>query len=210
MNDSRQGSPSALTRQRLLDAALAVIGRDGVPGATSRHIAAAAGTNLQAITYHFGSKDELIAEALVGAVRQWIAPARAALTGLADDPAGHLVRALWELQASLGEALPRVPAYVEALAQVPRSEAYRDRIRALLAELRAELADALRQLKDAGFLAPWVEPEPMAALVLAAADGAAIHLGLDPDGIDVDDVLSQVVPLLLSASTLPGGGPERG
>lgn len=211
MNDSGQ-SPAGPTRERLLGAALTVIGTSGVAGATSRHIAAAAGTNLQAITYHFGSKDELIAEALVGAVLDWIAPARAALQGLVDDPAGHLVRALWELQGSLAEALPRVPSYVEALAQMSRNEVYRDRIRALLAELRAELAGALRDLKAAGYLAAWVDPEPMAALVLAAADGAAIHLGLDPEGIDVDDVLAQVVPLLLAAATLPppatasGGG----
>jgi AcrR family transcriptional regulator len=205
MNDS--GKRAAIsTRERLLGAALEVIGTTGVAGATSRQIAAAAGTNLQAITYHFGSKDDLVAEALVGAVREWVAPARTALQGLAADPAGHLVRALWELQATLAEALPRVPAYVEALAQVPRSEVYRDRIRALLAELRAELAGALRELQDAGLLAAWVDPEPMAALVLAAADGAAIHLGLDPDGMDVDGVLAQVVPLLLSASVLPPPG----
>ena len=43
----------------------------------------------------------------------------------------------------------------------------------------------------------------MAGLVLAAADGTAIHLALDPDGTDVDAVLGQVVPLLLAASTLP-------
>jgi AcrR family transcriptional regulator len=211
MNDSRQVSPSATdspraTRDRLLAAALAVIETSGVSGATSRQIAAAAGTNLQAITYHFGSKDALVAEALVGAVRAWLAPVRGALDGLTEDPAGRLVRAVWELQATLAEALPRVPAYVEALAQVPRHDVYRDRIRALLAELRLDLAGALRELKDAGFLAAWVEPEPMAALVLAAADGAAIHLGLDPDGIDVDDVLGQVVPMLLAASTLPRPG----
>lgn len=210
MNESRQSSPpgsqpsgASATRERLLAAALTVIGTSGVAGATSRQIAAAAGTNLQAITYHFGSKDDLVAEALVGAVRDWLAPVRAALSGLADDPAGRLVRAVWELQATLAEALPRVPAYVEALAQVPRNEVYSGRIRALLAELRIELAAALRELKDSGFLAAWVDPEPMAALVLAAADGAAIHLGIDPDGIDVDDVLGQVVPLLLAASTLP-------
>jgi hypothetical protein len=36
----------------------------------------------------------------------------------------------------------------------------------------------------------------MAALVLAlaAAHGTGIHLALDPDGIDVDDILGQVVP----------------
>jgi AcrR family transcriptional regulator len=212
MNDSGQSSGrnvaagAAATRERLLAAALTVIGTSGVAGATSRQIATAAGTNLQAITYHFGSKDDLVAEALVGAVREWLVPVRRALDGLAEDPGGRLVRAVWELQATLAEALPRVPAYVEALAQVPRHESYRDRIRALLAELRAELASSLQELKDSGFLAEWVDPEPMAALVLAAADGAAIHLGIDPDGIDVDDVLGQVVPMLLAASTLRDPG----
>lgn len=202
MNDSVQQ-----TRERLLAAALDVVTTSGVASATSRQIAAAAGTNLQAITYHFGSKDQLVAQALVGAVRAWVDPARSALVGLVDDPAGHLVRAVWELRTTLAEVLPRVPAYLEALAQVPRNEAFRHEIRALMAGLRAEVAAALTQLKEAGILADWVEPEAMAALVLAAADGAAIHLTLDPDGVDVDDVLSQVVPLLLSASTL---GPAFG
>jgi AcrR family transcriptional regulator len=112
------------------------------------------------------------------------------------------VRAVWELQTTLAEVLPRVPAYIEALALVPRSEQFRDQIRGLLAELRAEIAAALTELKAAGVLADWLDPQAMAALVLAAADGTAIHLALDPDGIDVDDVLGQVVPLLLAASTL--------
>jgi len=197
MNDSRER-----TRAKLLEAALTVVGTSGVTGATSRQIATAAGTNLQAITYHFGSKDELVAQALVGAVRAWVEPARSALHGLTDDPAGHLVRAVWELQTTLAEVLPRVPAYIEALAMVPRSEQFRDQIRSLLAELRAEIAAALTDLKAAGVLADWIDPPAMAALVLAAADGTAIHLALDPDGIDVDDVLGQVVPLLLAASTL--------
>jgi AcrR family transcriptional regulator len=198
MNEEHQGT----TSERLLAAALAVVATSGVAGATSRQIAAAAGTNLQAITYHFGSKDELVAQALVGAVRDWVEPARAALRGLTEDPAGHLVRAVWELQSTLTQVLPRVPAYIEALALVPRSESFRDQIRALLAQLRAELAASLTELKAAGYLAEWIDPEPMAALVLAAADGTAIHLALDPDGTDVDAVLGQVVPLLLAASTI--------
>jgi AcrR family transcriptional regulator len=194
---------SQTTRDRLLAAALTVVGSAGVAGATSRQIAATAGTNLQAITYHFGSKDELVAQALAGAVIAWVEPARAALRGITDDPAGQLVRAIWELQTTLAEVLPRVPAYIEALALVPRSAPFRDQIRGLMRQLRAELAASLGELQHAGYLASWIEPEPMAALVLAAADGTAIHLALDPDGVDADAVLSQVVPLLLAASTLP-------
>ena len=197
MNESRES-----TKDRLLRAALAVVTEHGVAGATSRQIAAAAGTNLQAITYHFGSKDELVAQALTGAVRGWLAPVHAALQGLVDDPAGHLVNALWHLQETLADALPRIPAYLEALALAPRSTPYAEEVRALLGELRRELAAALTELQAAGYLADWIDPLPMAALVLAAADGTAIHLAVDPTGLDVDAVLAQVVPLLLSASTL--------
>jgi AcrR family transcriptional regulator len=206
MNELHQG-----TRDRLLAAALSVVASAGVAGATSRQIAAAAGTNLQAITYHFGSKDELVAQALVGAVREWVQPARAALHGLADDPAGHLVRAVFELQTTLAEVLPRVPAYLEALALVPRSAEFRREIVGLLGEFRAEIAGLLRELRDRGYLADWIDPEAMSALVLAAADGTAIHLALDPEGIDVDAVASQVVPLLLAASTIGqlGAAPDQ-
>jgi AcrR family transcriptional regulator len=191
------------TQARLLAAALEVVTASGVAATTSRQIASAAGTNLQAITYHFGSKDELVAQALVGAVRQWVQPALTTLRDLATDPAGHLVQAAFGLRSVLTDALPRVPAYIEALALVPRSEQFRDQIRALLAELRGVLAAALRELKNAGAIADWVDPESMAALVIAAADGAAIHLAIDPGGLDVDDLLDQAVELLLAASTLP-------
>jgi AcrR family transcriptional regulator len=47
------------TRQRLLDAGLAVFSEVGYHGATIREIAGRAGTNIAAISYHFGGKDGL-------------------------------------------------------------------------------------------------------------------------------------------------------
>ena len=57
-------APSAVmsqpeTRERLLLAAVDVFGRYGFTGTTTRMLAAAAETNLQAIPYHFGSKEQL-------------------------------------------------------------------------------------------------------------------------------------------------------
>ena len=61
MNDSptSSASQSASTRQHLLDAARHCVRETGLAGATSREITATAGVNLAAITYHFGSKEEL-------------------------------------------------------------------------------------------------------------------------------------------------------
>lgn len=203
------------TRTRLLDATLGVLVSHGAARATSREIAAAAGVNLQAITYHFGSKDELVAQALVHAVRRWVEPARAALAGVGQDPVGHLVAAVFALQKSLDDAREHFPAYVEALAAAPRNEAVRGEIVGLLHELRDGLAVSIRELRDAGLVAAWVDPESMAALVVAAGDGFVLHAMLDPDGYGVERTLGQVVQLLLAARTsaavaLPlAGGADR-
>ena len=91
MNDGRKrstgekrhaaGEPSSgtSTRQDLLDAARECVRTHGLAGTTSREITTTAGANLAAITYHFGSKDELIAEALFGELERRIQPALAML-----------------------------------------------------------------------------------------------------------------------------------
>lgn len=66
----------AETRARLVEAALDVFGHQGFEGATTREIARAAGANLAAIVYHFGSKEALytaVAEHVVAQVSGRIA-----------------------------------------------------------------------------------------------------------------------------------------
>jgi AcrR family transcriptional regulator len=57
--------PSDLTRAAILDAAERLYADRGFADVTLRDIVAAAGVNLAAVNYHFGSKDELIAELFV-------------------------------------------------------------------------------------------------------------------------------------------------
>jgi TetR/AcrR family transcriptional regulator len=60
----RRQARSAATRTALLDAALAEFAAHGFEGASTRAIAAAAGTHQPQINYHFDSKDELWREAV--------------------------------------------------------------------------------------------------------------------------------------------------
>jgi len=60
----RRAARGGDTRGALLDAARGVFSRNGFDGASIRAITAEAGTNLGAVTYHFGSKRELYAEVL--------------------------------------------------------------------------------------------------------------------------------------------------
>lgn len=55
------------TRERILDAAEALFAEHGFAGTSVRSVTAAAGTNLNAINYHFGSKEGLF-RAVVGRI----------------------------------------------------------------------------------------------------------------------------------------------
>src|ERR1700723_4478812 len=79
--------PSDRTRALILDAAERLYAERGFGDVTLRDIAAAAGVNLAAVNYHFGSKDELIAELFV---TRGVATNRARLTELkAAETAGN-------------------------------------------------------------------------------------------------------------------------
>ncbi|HKF00084.1 MAG TPA: TetR/AcrR family transcriptional regulator [Actinomycetes bacterium] len=189
---------SAETETRLLDGTLACLRERGVAGTTSREIAAAAGVNLAAITYHFGSKDELVAHALLHAVRQWLEPARQALTR-DGDPTTRALEAIALLQRSFTQARELLPAYFEALVRAPHDDALRRGVDELLSELRALLRDQIQEQKQHGQLPGWVEPDAMAALLLALADGIALHSALNPQAVDHDAIAIQAGQLLLAA-----------
>jgi AcrR family transcriptional regulator len=77
---------TADTRRRLIETGLELFGRNGLEGVTTRDLAKAAGVNLAAIPYHFGSKDgvylavaEFIAEHFGGEIRDLVAPMQAAV-----------------------------------------------------------------------------------------------------------------------------------
>ncbi|MFN2542948.1 MAG: TetR/AcrR family transcriptional regulator [Actinomycetota bacterium] len=200
------GSGRGGTRDRLLRATLASLARQGLAGTTSRGIAAEAGVNLQAITYHFGSKDDLVAEVLVETVREWLAPARAVLES-EGDPIALMIAAVQELQAAFTRARPLLAVYVEAMAGARRNERLHRRIRRLFTELRSFLAARIGQLQGTGFLPAWIDPDAMAALLIATGDGLALHAHLDPRGIDHHAVAAQAMQLLLAAQSGPGATP---
>ncbi|WP_217143070.1 TetR/AcrR family transcriptional regulator [Streptomyces sp. AC627_RSS907] len=93
---SRRHDPGR--RQRIIDAAIRVVGRDGIAGLSHRTVAAEADVPLGSTTYHFATLDEL----LVAALRQageGFAEVVAAHPALADprvDLAAGLARVLGE------------------------------------------------------------------------------------------------------------------
>jgi AcrR family transcriptional regulator len=208
MNDDRDGSVAGSgapgTPDRLLGAALESIAEHGLAGATSRDIARRAGTNLQAITYHFGSKDVLLAQALLRAFRGWIGPAVERLRSQMD-PIPRMVGAVQALQDAFERSGPLRSAYLEALVQANRSDTLNAGVQETLGELRALLTEQIEALRLARFLPTWVEPDAMATLLLATADGLALHAALDPLSVDHHRVSAQAMQMLLSVASAAAG-----
>lgn len=186
------------TRSRLIAGTTDCLRRYGLKGTTSRTIAAAAGVNLGAITYHFGSKDELVARALLETVRSWLAPALAILKR-DMDPVERLVAAVTELQRTFADARGMLPVYLEALVTAPRHDTLKRGIEELFGEVRAFLSAQLRDQLEAGTLPSWVDPEAMAMLFVATADGIGLHAALEPDAVKPDALAAQAVQLLLAS-----------
>ncbi len=191
-------APVAGTEAHLIEGTLDCLRRLGLRGTTSRAIAAASGANLGAITYHFGSKDELLAQALLRTIRSWIEPALAVLRQ-DMDPALRLMAAIDQLRTTFGQAREMLPVYLEALLAASRSETLQRGVQEIMTEVRTFLSAQLVEQKDAGYLPGWVDPDSMAALLVATADGLGLHAVLDPESVDIDQVGSQAVQLLLAS-----------
>jgi len=183
-------------------AALESVADRGLAGATSRDIARRANTNLQAITYHFGSKDELVALALLQAFRAWIAPAVEVLRS-GQDPIPRMVGAVQALQDAFERSGPLRAGYLEALVQANRSDTVRAGVHETLGELRSLLTEQIDSLRAGSFLPAWIEPDAMATLLLATADGLALHAALDPESVDHRRVSAQAMQMLLSIAAEP-------
>ncbi|MFN2505032.1 MAG: TetR/AcrR family transcriptional regulator [Acidimicrobiales bacterium] len=189
------------TRDRLLRATRACVTDRGVAGTTSRAITSAAGANLAAITYHFGSKDDLVAEALLEGIREAVAPALAVLGRDDLEPPVRVALAVEALRSAFAEASSSAPGYVEALVQGRHLPRLREGMHELFAEIRRFLSDQMTEQQAAGQLPAWVEPEAMAALIVAAANGIVVQSVLEPGGTDANAMAGQFAGLLLSAWT---------
>jgi AcrR family transcriptional regulator len=78
-------SPQLSNRQSLLEGTLRCLEQMPAERVTARAIAAESGANLASIGYHFGSKDELVTEAVILGLDRWLAEIETRLGDLATQ-----------------------------------------------------------------------------------------------------------------------------
>lgn len=185
----------------MLAAAVETIRNGGISSATSRSIATAAGENLGSITYYFGSKDELVDEAMLLVATELIQPVLRVFGDPTKAPTEALFEAIPLMQQMLTDHSKQVPAYVQCLASAVVDPSIRPKVATLHRSLHTALADAITSHKEAGAVADWVDPTAMAQVIVAVAHGIAITSAIDDEAVDPTAASAQFVRLVLLANT---------
>lgn len=160
-------------RQEILDRAIEVFADKGAEGTSLRAIAEKIGVSHAALLHYFGSREELLVEVLrEGEMRHGDPRDK-------DEVVGTMVRA-----AERNVTIPGfVSLYTSMLAGSlePDKEFSREYFATRFARIRQRLAALIRERQDAGTIRRDIDPEAMAALVIAASDGLQIQWLLEPD-----------------------------
>jgi len=169
-------------RDQLLKGAIECLRTKGYSRTTARDIANAADANLASIGYHFGSKEALLNEAIMGACEEWTARlGEAALAGEDQSPLGQIAASWVAMLGSFEKLRPVLVAFVEAVGQSVWS-----------ADLRADLAAHYRRVREqvAAMVVEGltghpgeldVDPQVIASFLIAVCDGLMIQWLLAPE-----------------------------
>ena len=200
---SSQATTEPKTRTRLLDATISILNAGGPEAATSRAITEAAGENLASITYYFGSKSELVSQAMTSTARRLIQPVVDEFADESKDSVAKLLAAIQRLYQILDSNTDLLGPYLHSIAAAPTNDTVAAELRSLHRELTAILAAEIETQLSNGQLPHWIQPNPMAQLIVALVNGVAASVAIDPTQSDATAIGSQFAQLLLTARTPP-------
>ncbi len=161
------------TRQDILEAALWEIYRHGFQGASIDQIVARTGVTKGALYHHFPNKLALGYSVVDEVIRAWITDRWLRPLREAKDPVSGLRNALEEVLASASDEMLSLGCPLNNLMQEmsPLDEGFRQRLQRVGDEWRQGVADQLREGQEAGLVRRDLDPDAMAAFLVASFEG---------------------------------------
>ncbi len=201
-------------RERLLEAAIESLQENGYARTTTREIVARAGLHLPAVNYYFGSKERLLQDAIVEALRRWGETTMKSTDAAAAEGAPaetQLRRSLERYSATLADDRPYIVAAVEAFAQASRSDELRERLAGAYDEFReVVIASITRSAVEAGGNPDATQVRAIASTLIALFDGLAVQWLIDPErAIEPGDVLDGLAAVGTLAAAEASAGAAR-
>lgn len=167
-------SPQHSNRGELIEGTLRCLERLPAERITARAIAEESGANLASITYHFGSKDDLLTTAIIEGLDRWLAEVERGFAGLrSPTPRAKFRRAGEVIDTSRRRHAGLVRNLFAALAKAQHDSRVREKLAAGFHKTRPAVAALLDLGEDqAG--------EDAGGLVLALLYGHLLQVDLDP------------------------------
>lgn len=155
-------------KERLLEAAVVCLQRQGYAATTAREVASEAEANLRSIGYHYGSTQGLLLAAISDNWRRWLQPLIVAASSDDRVPRERLREGMALFVCALSENAPMVNAWLEAVTLASRDT----ELRITLAENQRQFRLALaRTLAEAG----QSDAESRAAAIITVCDGLVVR-----------------------------------
>jgi AcrR family transcriptional regulator len=168
-------SPQRSNRASLIEGTLVCLEKLPPERVTARAITKESGANLASIAYHFGSKDNLVTEAVIEGLDRWLAEVTASLENLdAQDPVERYRLAGEAIETSRRRHAGLARNFIGALAKAQHDA----RVRQLLADGFRRTRPAVAALLGLG---DDQAGEDAAGMILAQFNGLLFQALLDPD-----------------------------
>ena len=205
METIEQGYASGRARrEKIIAVATALFGRVGFNGATMLEIAAECGISRAGLSHHFPTKESLLEAVLETRDREDLERFRR--SGSAGSDGLGILRGMVDL-AQHNTAVPGIIGLYAVLsaeagdAQHPAHQYFIDRYE----RIRGGTARALRRARDAGFLADGVDIGDTAIELTALMDGLQVQWLLDPESVDMADVVRRRIEQVLTVDLFERG-----
>lgn len=166
--------------KRIVDAMRSSVAQRGTAGSTFDHVSREAGVSRGLLHYYFGTKEQLLVEAVRrdGEVRMERLERQLSTATTADDFIGLMAQ---NLQDTVREDPDFVTLVFELFTLSRRNEDIATEYAALLRRTREQVASLLAAAQSEGILHLHAEPEAVAEILFALGDGIALRMLSEPD-----------------------------
>jgi AcrR family transcriptional regulator len=166
--------------QRIVEAMRTSVARRGTAGSTFDHVSREAGVSRGLLHYYFGTKEQLLVEAVRRdcELRMELLEGRLASAQSAEDYIDLMAQ---NLQETVHEEPEFVTLVFELFTLSRRNEDIAAEYAGLMQRMREQVAAMLAVAQDEGILRLHAEPEAVAEILFSLADGLVLRMLAEPD-----------------------------
>ena len=166
--------------QRIIDAMRSSVAKRGTTGSTFDHVSREAGVSRGLLHYYFGTKEQLLVEAVRrdGELRIERLEQQLSAAKTADDFIDLMAQ---NLQQTIREDPDFVTLVFELFTLSRRNEDIKVEYAALMRQTRDQVTAMLAQAQQEGVIRLHAEPEAVAEILFSLGDGFALRMLTEPD-----------------------------